>query len=377
VERSQVRYSAAGLLIALGLLVGGTGGVASADPGGSHQGSDGKGKRGGDDRSSDPTPAGSGGVVSSERTTSNPHRKPPTKFGTGRDGPPSRKPSGSKLSGSDGPAKGDDSGDGVKPTGERGTEVAGTDGKPGDKKPGDNKGGDNQGKGDNKHDCLPGFPFPILLPTNPTKTRGWLSVSDYFKQWTNALQNVPIPSLLSQPRPQPAPNIRSQIAGPEPVNTSGGGGGGTEPVEPAAAEPPVLKAPPIAVPPPIPELPPPVVVPAPPVVVPAPPGGVNTWLGPRALPEPPATGSSIAGQPVPPAAEPPPTSIGTPIATQASHPAGYTAYLPPLELTELAAASLPGVGGILLLTAGGSFIGYRQAKAGQSVRTRGVGRFLQ
>jgi hypothetical protein len=334
VERSQVRYSAAGLLIATGLLVGGTGGVAIADPGGTGRGgeirhesaSGDNGSSGGTYNSSGGTTRSLGGLTSSDGTTGNPHRKPLTKFGSGRDGTPSRKPGGNK---------------------------------PADKKPADNKGGDNRGECDNKHEC------------RGTNRRGWLSVSDYFKQWTNALANVPIPNLLSQPQPGPQPNIRTQIAGPEPVNSSGGGGGGTEPVEPATAEPPVLQAPPIAVAPPLPELPPP------PVVVSAPPGGVNTWLGPRVLPEPPATGSSIAGQPVPPAAEPPPASIGTPMGTQASQPAGYTAYLRPLRLPELAAAALPGVGGILLLTAGGSFIGYRQAKAGQSVRTRRLSRFLQ
>ena len=48
--------------------------------------------------------------------------------------------------------------------------------------------------------------------------------------------------------------------------------------------------------------------------------------------------------------------------------AGYTDYLRTASTREIAAVALPGVAGMMALTGLGGLLGYRQAKAGQSVR---------
>ncbi|MEW5809407.1 MAG: hypothetical protein AB1925_08130 [Actinomycetota bacterium] len=55
---------------------------------------------------------------------------------------------------------------------------------------------------------------------------------------------------------------------------------------------------------------------------------------------------------------------------------GYGETLRTAGTSQLAALALPGVVGILVLTAAGGFVGYRQAKAGQAVRARGTARFM-
>jgi hypothetical protein len=47
------------------------------------------------------------------------------------------------------------------------------------------------------------------------------------------------------------------------------------------------------------------------------------------------------------------------------------------SLAELAAAALPGLGGLLIITAAGVHIGHRQAKAGFAVQTAGIARFTR
>jgi hypothetical protein len=47
------------------------------------------------------------------------------------------------------------------------------------------------------------------------------------------------------------------------------------------------------------------------------------------------------------------------------------------SLAALAAAALPGVGGLLILNAAGARIGYRQAKFGFAVHTSGIARFAR
>ena len=70
-------------------------------------------------------------------------------------------------------------------------------------------------------------------------------------------------------------------------------------------------------------------------------------------------------------------SAGGPAGASGSYRAGYNQYLRTAEVSRVAVIAVPGLAGILLLTAGGGFIGYRQAKAGQVVRAEGIGRFLQ
>ena len=49
----------------------------------------------------------------------------------------------------------------------------------------------------------------------------------------------------------------------------------------------------------------------------------------------------------------------------------------PISLAALAAVALPGAGGLVILTAAGVRVGYRQAKAGFVLRTAGIARFAR
>jgi hypothetical protein len=57
--------------------------------------------------------------------------------------------------------------------------------------------------------------------------------------------------------------------------------------------------------------------------------------------------------------------------------AGYPEYLRSARMGEVAGVAAPGIAGILILTAAGGLVGYRQAKAGLAVRAAGTARFLQ
>ncbi len=56
---------------------------------------------------------------------------------------------------------------------------------------------------------------------------------------------------------------------------------------------------------------------------------------------------------------------------------GYPEYLREAKTGEVAALAVPGVVGLLALTAFGGVVGYRQARAGHLVRAAGTARFLQ
>lgn len=60
----------------------------------------------------------------------------------------------------------------------------------------------------------------------------------------------------------------------------------------------------------------------------------------------------------------------------ASFRAGYRDYLRTAGLQQLMAAAVPGVTGIMALTAAGSLLGYRQARAGHTIRVSGAARFM-
>ena len=55
---------------------------------------------------------------------------------------------------------------------------------------------------------------------------------------------------------------------------------------------------------------------------------------------------------------------------------GYGTYLRNAGLGQMAAVAIPGVAGILVLTAAGGLVGYRQARAGHSVHSTGTTRFV-
>lgn len=122
---------------------------------------------------------------------------------------------------------------------------------------------------------------------------------------------------------------------------------------------PAIAAPPVA--------PAPVVVPPAPVIsvpVPAaPPVGV-----PPAVPSAP---SIPAPQSEPPAAQP----LSVP-AVPESFRLGYADYLRMASTSDLLFAVLPGLGGMLLMTAAGGAVGFRQARAAQTLPSPQIARFL-
>jgi hypothetical protein len=163
----------------------------------------------------------------------------------------------------------------------------------------------------------------------------------------------------------------------------GGGGGGFEPPS-GRPEPPQMQLPPQA----------PTVVsvvpglgvaaaelPLAPITLPvivAPLPGVGGGGAPAAPANPALPGPPRAVAAEPPAARDPlPANVGSNIAVPASsYRIGYADYLRSAGIPQVAALAVPGVGGMLVLTAAGGLVGYRQAKAGHAVRTGGAARFV-
>jgi hypothetical protein len=112
-----------------------------------------------------------------------------------------------------------------------------------------------------------------------------------------------------------------------------------------------------------------------PVIV-APPlaGGAGPHAAPRiSVPHAPHTsaGAPAARQ------EPPPAAVGhngTP--PPAPYRAGYSDYLRSAGISQVLVLAAPGVAGMLILTGAGGLVGYRQARAGHTVRTGGTARFV-
>jgi hypothetical protein len=137
-------------------------------------------------------------------------------------------------------------------------------------------------------------------------------------------------------------------------------------------EPPVLTAPVIVAP-----------MPAVPVPI------LGASIAPRAIFGGPAFTSSWrwGGEPAPPLRqlsaneplprEPPATNAGLTARGQTFKEAGQSnEYVRSPRLSEIAAGALTGVAGMLIMTASGVCLGYRQAMAGQLLPTQGAGRFL-
>jgi hypothetical protein len=118
---------------------------------------------------------------------------------------------------------------------------------------------------------------------------------------------------------------------------------------------------------------PPVVAPAP-VIVPVPPPApaVVPVPPPAVVPVPPPAPAPLA--PPPSVTEPAPPETLSPQAIPFR--AGYPDYLRAATVSQLLAAALPGVAGILLMTTAGGVVGYRQARAMQTLPPVGVARFL-
>ena len=55
---------------------------------------------------------------------------------------------------------------------------------------------------------------------------------------------------------------------------------------------------------------------------------------------------------------------------------GYQQYLRTAKASDIAVVALPGLAGLMLMTASGTVIGYRQARAGQVLQHSGAARFM-
>jgi hypothetical protein len=154
----------------------------------------------------------------------------------------------------------------------------------------------------------------------------------------------------------PSPTVPGQPGEPTPVQVGGGGH-----QFPAAGGPPTVDMPPV--------------IGLAPVEAPLRP------VGPPAE-NVPAAETGAGGRPAPaqepnPVRERPPASVGNATEAPASFRVGYPEYLREAKTGEVAALAVPGVVGLLALTAFGGLVGYRQARAGHLVRATGTARFLQ
>lgn len=149
----------------------------------------------------------------------------------------------------------------------------------------------------------------------------------------------------------PPPTVPGQPGEPTPVDA---GGANHEPI--GTGEPPIVEMPPIVGLPPV-------------LEAPLRPASPSSGAGPAA-----ETGSGGRSAP---ARERPPASVGNATEPPPSSRVGYPEYLREAKTGEVAALALPGLAGLLVLTALGGVVGYRQARAGHLVRAAGTARFLQ
>lgn len=101
---------------------------------------------------------------------------------------------------------------------------------------------------------------------------------------------------------------------------------------------------------------------------------------PQAPPAPspsPLPGPGVTNQAPQPHSAPPPPKGATPLSEPVAYRAGYSDYLRNAGMAQITSLALPGIAGILLVTAGGGFVGYRQARAGHVIRAEGIARFLR
>ena len=114
-----------------------------------------------------------------------------------------------------------------------------------------------------------------------------------------------------------------------------------------------------------------------PIIV-APPPGIAGGGAPRSLPTEPVPGSPRGSSAERPTGRQAPTAeTGSHVnVPPASYRVGYTDYLRSAGISQVVALAAPGVGGMLVLTGAGGFVGYRQAKAGHAVRAGGTARFV-
>jgi len=218
--------------------------------------------------------------------------------------------------------------------------------------------------------------FSVPVPTVPgTEGLQWsVNLTDPYAAYSTVEQTFnTVNSLLADayapynPFPPPKPEPTFKITGEEPVAEADGGGGGAPQAmsSTAAGDMPVLQVPM-----------------APPRM--APPRGFTEPVRGNAVPE--VLGGGTAGAQVPglrgavnssgtAVAEPVPGVGATPVSPQALR-LGYPQYLRSARLGEVATIALPGIAGLLAITASGSVIGYRQANSGRYLR-EGAVRFMR
>jgi hypothetical protein len=103
------------------------------------------------------------------------------------------------------------------------------------------------------------------------------------------------------------------------------------------------------------------------------PMGIDIMQAPAPQQPPPTPSPRV--EPLAPA--PPPPASAMPENEPLAFRAGYSNYLRNASLTQIIAIAVPGAAAILLLSLGGGFIGYRQARAGHVIRAEGITRFLR
>lgn len=220
---------------------------------------------------------------------------------------------------------------------------------------------------------LPGaFTFSLPVPTFPgTSDLNWSfdlsnpasaysSVQDNVAQLGALVQNVIAPF---NPFPPPPPKPTLRILEEEPVVESTGGN--AQPPEAGVPDLPVLQAP-MA-------LPAPRLGPPRPLTELVPAGASSEVLGVgTAGVRGPVRGSVMQGSVQ--AGEPAQGNTTSPMSNTA-YRQGYPQYLRTARVVELATVALPGIAGLLAITASGGVIGYRQANSGRYVRADAA-RFL-
>jgi len=228
---------------------------------------------------------------------------------------------------------------------------------------------------------LPGAaPFSIPLPTVPgTSDRQWSinltdpqstysSVEDTFANLNSLWAEAYAPF---NPFPPPPPKPTLKIMEEEPVidasgSGAGSGSGGFEPTSEGMRDLPVLQAP-MAFPavrmgPPR------------PLSETLPAGTASQVLGVGTAGVPAGRGAVTQGSVQ--VGEAAPRITTSPLGNDIAYRQGFPQYLRTARIGELATVALPGIAGLLALTASGGVIGYRQANSGRQLRME-VERFLQ
>jgi hypothetical protein len=227
-------------------------------------------------------------------------------------------------------------------------------------------------------------PLPSLRVPGYENMRWSLDLTDPFEVYASVSRTLDtVNSLLAdayapynpyKPPPPPKPTFRTfdeepvlDVSGP----AGAGGSGGSSPLASTTSQLPVLQAP-VLVPPVRAPLPRPAAEAAPHGAQPAQPAPAGTQAAPVAVPAAagvPAVRGSAPTEPLPPGGN----------ATAMVNPApreGYPQYLRSARISQVATVALPGLGGLIVLTASGGVIGYRQANSGRYLRTDAA-RFLQ